>query len=49
MNVNFVSDLNITVSTTLKYHQKEGIYKKPKLMWGAMKFLKKKNTRLWNI
>ena len=42
VTVNFVSDLNISVSTTLKYYHKEALNKKLKLMGGAMKYFSKK-------
>ena len=41
VNVNF-SDLNITVSTTLKYYHKQALNKKLKLMREAMKYFPKK-------
>ena len=41
VNVNFVSDLNITLSTTLKYYHKQAINKKLKLMGRAMKYFAK--------
>ena len=42
VTVNFVSDLNISVSTTLKYYHKEALNKKLKLMGGAMKYFSRK-------
>ena len=42
VNVNFFSDLNITVSTNLKYFHKQDLNKKLKLMGGAMKYFPKK-------
>ena len=42
VNVNFFSDLNITVSTTLKYYHKQALNKKLKLMEGAMKYFPEK-------
>ena len=41
VTVNFVSDLNISVSTTLKYYHNEALNKKLKLMGGAMKYFSK--------
>ena len=41
VSVNFFSDLNITVSTTLKYYHKQVLNKKLKLMGGAMKYFPK--------
>ena len=43
VNVSFFSDLklNITVSSTLKYCCKKALYKKLKLMGGAMKYFPK--------
>ena len=41
VNVNFVSDLNITLSTTLKYYHKQAINRKVKLMGRAMKYFPK--------
>ena len=38
VKVNFLSDLNIAVSTTLKYNHKQALNKKLKLMGGAMKY-----------
>ena len=37
-----ILNLNITVSTTLKYHYKQALNKKLKLMGGAMKYFLKK-------
>ena len=42
VNVNFVSDLNITVNTNLEYYHKKALNKKLKLIWGAMKYFLKK-------
>ena len=42
VNANFFSELNITVSTTLKYYHKQALSKKLKLMGGAMKYFSKK-------
>ena len=42
VNVNFFSDLNITVSTTLKYYYKQALNKKLKLIVGDMKYFLKK-------
>ena len=41
-NVNSFSDLNITVSTTLKYYHQQALSKKLKLMGGAMKYFSEK-------
>ena len=38
----FFSDLNITVSTTLKYCHKQALDNKQKLMGGAMKYFPEK-------
>ena len=38
VNVNFFSDLNITVSTTMKYYHKQALNKKLEYMGGAMKY-----------
>ena len=42
MNVNFFIDLNITVSTTLKYQHKQALNKKLKLMEGDLKYFPEK-------
>ena len=42
VNVNFFSDLNITVSATLKYYHIQALNKKLKLMGGAMKYFPEK-------
>ena len=42
VNVNFFSDLNITVSTTLKYYHKQALNKKLKLMGVIMKYFPEK-------
>ena len=44
VSFNFFSDLNITLSTTLKYYHKQDLNKKLKLMGGVMKCFPKKNT-----
>ena len=42
VNANFFSDLNITMSISLKYHHKQALNKKLKLMGGAMKYFLEK-------
>ena len=42
VNGYFFSDLNITVSTTLKYYHKQTSNKKLKLMGDAMKYFREK-------
>ena len=42
VNVNFFSDLNITVSTTLKYYYKQALNNKLIIMGGVMKYFPKR-------
>ena len=42
VNINFFSDLNITVSTNFKYYHKQGLNKKLNLMGGAIKYFPEK-------
>ena len=42
VNVNFYSDLNFTVSTTLKYHHKQALNRKLKLVGRTMKYFLEK-------
>ena len=42
VNVNFFSDLNITVSTTLKYYYKQALNNKLIIMGGGMKYFPKR-------
>ena len=42
VNINFCSDLNITVSTNFKYYHKQALNKKLKLMGRAMKYFPEK-------
>ena len=48
VNIKLFSDLSISLNTTLKYYDSQGLNKKLKLMGGAMKFFSKKDYEIFN-
>ena len=48
VNIKLFSDLSISLNTTLKYYDSQGLNKKLKLMGGAMKFFSIKGYEIFN-